>query len=210
MLIAITMGVIGLAGRLPEARKVRRALARMRIDAVTSLPDNTVVTLRGTIELTDPAAHEIAPMSKRPCVYWLVTFDELGAGGDYRELGRAEKSVPFQLHTQSGTVRVVASAPRLGLLGVTRVWPMRELETAEHDDALIRLARAVCKAPNYRRSSLRATEYVVAAGTSVTVKGLCTYEPDPTIVDVDGLYRGGNLPTRPVISGSRRDPLLIA
>ncbi len=208
MLLAVTMGVIGLAGRLPEARKVRRDLARTRLASVTSLSDNTVVSLRGTIEQTTPDAHEVAP-SRGPCVYWRVTFDEVGAGGDYREIGRAEKSVPFNLHTQQGSVRIIASAPRLGFHGTTHVWPMRDLERADHPDALIRLARSVCKAPNYRRSTLRATEFVVAAGMTVTIKGLCTHEPDPDAEDIGGVYRDGERPTRPVISGSRRDPLQI-
>jgi hypothetical protein len=67
----------------------------------------------------------------------------------------------------------------------------------------------VCKKANYPTSSvLRITEYAVLPGALVTVIGFCTFEPNPDAAhDVTG-YRTA-LPTRAVISGSRRRPLLI-
>ena len=152
VLLTVTFGVIGLAGRLPEARQVKRELARRRLDAISSLADGKEVTLRGYVrsagtELTAPQTGEV-------CVFW--------------RRGREERGVPFELETETGRVRVVPISPGLGVAGdIVRV------------DAL------------------------------VTIRGVCTLEPDPTRSDADGLYRGGKRPMRPVVSGSRKVKLLI-
>jgi hypothetical protein len=51
-------------------------------------------------------------------------------------------------------------------------------------------------------------EYALLPGATVTVVGVVTFEPDPdAVADVTG-YRK-ELPTRPVVSGTRRQRLLI-
>ena len=51
-------------------------------------------------------------------------------------------------------------------------------------------------------------EYAILVGSTVTIVGWCTHEPDPdAVADVTG-YRK-ELPTRPVVSGTRRQRLLI-
>lgn len=160
VVLAVTIGVVGLAGRLPEDRTVKRELARRRLDTLASLADGKAVTLRGTVCVADEEL--TAPVSGRRCVYWRVTSGRR----------RSQQGVPFELATAEGRVRVVAIEPRLGL----------------HAEA---------------------GEQVVAAGAEITLHGICTFEPDPTRNDLDGLYRGGQRPTRPVISGSRKVKLLI-
>ncbi|HUS27980.1 MAG TPA: hypothetical protein VMZ53_05710 [Kofleriaceae bacterium] len=51
-------------------------------------------------------------------------------------------------------------------------------------------------------------EYAVLPGATVTVVGVVTYEPDPDAVAAVTGYRK-ELPTRPVVSGTRRQRLLI-
>ena len=160
VLLALTMGVVGLAGRLPEQRAVKRDLARRRLDSIGTLSDGKEVTLRGTVCVAD--AELTAPETGRRCVYWRVT-----RGG-----AQTQQGVPFELDTAEGRIRVVAIAPRLGV----------------HAEG---------------------GEQVVAVGAEVTLHGICTFEPDPTRDDLDGMYRGGKRPTRPVISGSRKVRLLI-
>lgn len=208
MLLALTMGVIGLAGRLPEARRVKRELARTRRVSLAALPDGKVVTVRGTVrELGETVT---APLSRRGCVYFLVVFDEVGTGGDYRELGRLDGGAPFRIESDGGTARVVPGTPQLALPAATYMRPAHELAAGGERSAMIYLAQRVCRAPNYPATSwLRATEYVLAPGDEVTVKGWCTHEPDPDAApNVDTGYRG-ELPSRAVISGSRRTPLMI-
>jgi hypothetical protein len=209
ILIAVTAGVIGVVGRLPETRRIKRDLARARIEQIDELADGKAVVVRGTVTLAEPDAELVAPITRRRCVYSLVTFDELGIGGDYVELGRVEQAVPFLLVSETGTARVVPDQPRVAIPSHVRLYAMRDLDEDAMTDQALLLARMVCRRPNYpTSSSLRITEYALAPGTLVTVKGYCTREPDPTSPeDVTG-YREPPR-TRPVISGTRRVPLVI-
>ncbi len=172
MVLSFTAGVIGLAGRLPEDRKVKRDLARRRLDTLSALADGKTVTLRGIVR--DVEGTTTAPVTGRRCVY-VRTTEVRGRRAD-----RTETSVPFELETDEGRVRVVASAPRLGVHGETKQGP---------DGTTI--------------------EHAVPVDTIITIHGVCTYEPDPTRDDLDGVYRGGERATRPVISGTRKVPLQI-
>jgi hypothetical protein len=202
LVLAITAGVIGLAGRLPDARKVKRELARARVQSINSLVDGSAVAVRGTVAISEPAGVTTSPLTQRRCVYWLVVFDEVGVGGDYHELGRTDGGVPFLLRSDSGTARVVPDHPRLGLAGEAFSQPILQ------SGRISQLAKGVCKRHNWPTSWLRATEYVVEPDAFVTVSGWCTREPDPEASESVSGYRE-QLPTRPVISGSRRAKLLI-
>lgn len=199
---AITAGVIGLVGRLPDPRKVKRELARARIEAIAALTDGRTVAVRGTVSLSEPTAVVEAPLTGLPCVYWLVVFDEVGTGGDFRELGRASGGVPFLLRSEQGTARVVPDGARVALPGQVFVRPVTQ------PGMLDALAREVCVPYNYATSTLRASMYVLEAGAFVTIRGWCTREPDPEASASISGYRE-QLPTRPVISGTRRAKLLI-
>jgi hypothetical protein len=202
IVLAVTAGVIGLVGRLPDARKVKRELARARIQAISSLGDGAPAAVRGTADVTEPGAVATSPLTERPCLYWLVVFDEVGTGGDFRELGRIDGGVPFLLRSDAGTARVVPDRPRVALPAKIFLRPISS------PGRLGELARGVCKRPNHRTTLLRATEYVLEPSAYITVSGWSTREPDPEAsVSVSG-YRE-QLPTRPVISGSRSAKLLI-
>lgn len=194
VVLAVTTAVIGLAGTLPDRRRVKRLLGAAQVQLIETLKDGGSAVVRG--EVVADALVE-APLTKRDCVYWLLTYDEVGTGGDYRELGRVDGGKPFGLRDATGDARIVAQNPRVAVPPV---------ETMRSDFAQL---PAGCKKPNYPHSSvLRITEYAVLPGSLVTVMGFCTFEPNPDAArDVTG-YRTA-LPTRPVISGSRRRPLLI-
>lgn len=200
---AITAGVIALAGRLPDPRKVKRELARARIDSIQSLGDGTPATVRGTVALVEAAQTVRSPLTQRECVYWLVVFDEVGIGGDYHELGRIERGVAFLLRSDAGTARVVPDHPRVALPGKVYVRPILQ------PGPLGPLARqAGIKRHNWSTSTLRATEYVLAPGMFVTISGWATREPDPEATVAVSGYRE-QLPMRPVLSGTRDARLLI-
>ncbi len=199
---AITAAVFGLAGRLPDPRKVKRELARARVEPIATLADGRTAAVRGTVALSDPTAFVESPLTNRRCVYWLVVFDEVGVGGDFRELGRIEGGVPFLLRSEQGTARVVPGRARIALPGTVFQRPVMQ------PGVLGELARDVCKPYNYPTSMLRASVYTLEAGAFVTIVGWCTYEPDPEGSENVSGYRE-QLPTRPVISGTRRRKLLI-
>lgn len=199
----ITAGVIALAGRLPDPRKVKRELARSRIDSIQSLGDGAPAAVRGTVALVEPAQTVRSPLSQRNCVYWLVVFDEVGIGGDFHELGRIERGESFLLRSDAGTARVVPDHPRVALPGKVYVRPILQ------PGPLAPLARqAGIKRHNWSTSMLRATEYVLEAGMFVTISGWATREPDPEATTAVSGYRE-QLPMRPVISGTRDARLLI-
>jgi hypothetical protein len=201
VVLAVTTAVIGLAGSLPDRRKVKRLLGTARVQPINSLKDGAAAVIRGEVVASDLVE---APVSKRPCAYWLVIFDEVGTGGDYRELGRADESRTFVLRDDTGDARIAASNAHVA------VAPL-EATRSFFDGPGGKLAAlyANCKRPNYPAlSTLRITEYAVLPGAKVTVLGVCTFETNPDATkDVTG-YRAA-LPTRPVVSGSRRRPLLI-
>jgi hypothetical protein len=200
VVLAVTTAVMGLAGALPDRRRVKRVLGAARVQPIESLEDGGAAVVRGEVIAGDLVE---GPLSKRACCYWLLTFDEVGTAGDYRELGRVERGQPFVLRDATGEARVVAQNPRVAVppFEIVRSFGSVPAAIAEH--------YRVCKKPNYPATSfLRVTEYAVLPGALVTVVGFCTYEPNPDASqDVTG-YRMA-LPTRPVISGSRRRPLLI-
>lgn len=202
-MVAITASVIGLVGRLPDPRKVKRELARARVQTIDSLGDGKPAAVRGTVAVVEPGALVRSPLTNRECVYCLVVFDEVGVGGDYHELGRIERGVPFLLRSETGSARVVPDRPRVALPGHAISRPITD------PGVLAPLAREACrKRYNYNTSWLRATEYVLEPGAFVTISGWATREPDPEAsVAVSG-YRE-QLPTRPVLSGTRRAKLLI-
>ena len=199
VVLAVTTAVIGLAGTLPDRRRVKRLLGAARVQTIDSLKDGGTAVVRGEV-IADQLVY--GPLTQRPCVYWLLTFDEVGTGGDFRELGRVERGEPFVVRDATGDARVVAQNPRVAVPPFESLRSMRDLGGPLAADA-------ACKKPNYPATSqLRVTEYAVLPGAVVTVMGFCTFEPNPEAVgDVTG-YRTA-LPTRPVISGSRRRPLLI-
>jgi hypothetical protein len=204
MVLGITAGVIGLAGRLPDPRKVKRELAQRRVQSISSLVDGKAGAVRGTVALAEPNAYVRAPITGRSCVYWLVVFDEVGIGDDFHELGRAEGGVPFLLRSDHGTARVVPDRPRIALPGESVSLPI-----ASASRLFVAASElTTLKPPNYATSYLRATVYTLEVDMFVTVSGWCTREPDPEAAENVARYRE-QLPSRPVISGTRRAKLLI-
>lgn len=212
MLLAAIVGIASVCGfalgkrRGPDPTRLRLAEASAN---PATLAEGSEAILRGTVNLVEPGADLTSPISRQPCVYWLVTFDELGIGGDFVELGRSEQGRPFLLLSPTGTARIVPEHARIAVPGSVTLHGMNELDNSWFNDPAIRLARSVCKRPNYpKTSSLRVTEYMVGLDMAVTIKGYCTHEPDPQAApDVTG-YRA-QVPMRPVISGTKRSPLLL-
>jgi hypothetical protein len=205
--------VIGIAATAAAMRRMRTdPLRRMLLtppsSAVTAT-DGAQVVMRGTVALAEPGADLASPISRRQCVYWLVTFDELGIGGDYLELGRMEQGRTFLVATPEGAARIVPTHAQVHVPGTVSLYAAHELVAGTEADSAIKLARTCCKKPNYPyTSSLRVTEYAVVPGMHVILRGHCTREPDPGApADVTG-YRT-ELPSRPVLSGTRDAPLLV-
>lgn len=160
--------VVGLAGALPDERKVKREIAVRRVQRISSMADGAAVAIRGEVE---PGREGVtkAPLTGRECVYWMVVEGKRSkkTGGN-----------PFNLRDLSGVARIVPIDARLAVPAVRQ----------EAEGGVI--------------------EYAILPGSTVTIVGWCTFEPDPdAVAEVTG-YRK-ELPTRPVVSGTRRQRLLI-
>jgi hypothetical protein len=196
----------------PDAQRVRRILGQARISRIADVGDGSHAVIRGTVALCDGNVL-VSPLTAQRCVAWLVVFDEVGAK-DWVELGRAQDGVPFLLRSDAGTARVIPEPAMLATKAsiYERPMPLRlyaRHAIAEIPDRITELAQRVCRAPNHTTTLLRATEYAVFVDATITVGGHVARETDPdAAADVTG-YRNA-LPTRPVVSGARRAPLLIA
>jgi len=199
-----------LLGRYRRVDPTKLALAKVKPTEPAAMIDGAVVIVRGMVGLDDPRSELTSPISSRQCVYWCVTFDELGISGDFVELGRSVQGVSFLVVSERGVARVVPDHARVAVPGAERIFAMKNLDASWYNDPGIRLARSVCKRPNYpNSSSLRMTEYVVTPDMNVIVQGYCTKEPDPKGADDVTGYRA-DVPMRPVLSGTKRSPLLLA
>ena len=207
LLVAAAVSVVVLAqNKSLGAAEVRKLLAKRKLQPIAQLVDGEPGTVRGTIAFVEPTAHVLTPIDKTPCVYWRVVFDEVGTGTDFEELGRVEAGVPFLLRSSEGTARVVPDKP---LFAIKIKTTMQHSAGGFGGDALGELARTCARHPHHADTMIRATEYVLVEGDEVTVSGWVTREQDPEAAENVAGYRA-DLPTRPVISGSRKARLLIS
>ena len=205
---AIVVGAIMLVGALlklgdaDSPAVVRKKLAKQRVTRMSSLQDGAHGTTRGIVEPLDGVLLT-SPLGGKPCVFWRVIVEEVGSGGDFAELGRREEGVPFLIRTDEGPARVVPEHPHLGLDPTEVIVRMQGTLVGVPESLLAQM-----KQPNHASSQIRVKETRIEPGTQLTVNGYVAREQDPDAAkDVAG-YRA-QLPTRPVLSGTRRVRLLL-
>ncbi len=186
-----------------HGRAVMRELARAPRTPIADIPDGAARKIGGRIELEDAPIR--SPLTGTACSVWAVTIEEVGMGDSVLR-GAKCQGVTFAVRDASGVARVIPDGARLGgdgrmfnyLPGALLIGYEREL----FFELNIRL--------NYpSTSSLRFTERVIQPVAEVTVYGYCQREPDRAAMDADVSGYRGAVPTRPVLSSTRRAPLLI-
>jgi hypothetical protein len=205
--IAIAIAAALSARPRDERKYVAKRLRDREPTAIRGVAEGRDAVIAGSVVLVEPERFVIAPISGKACVFWMVLFDEVGAG-DWRRIGRGAAGCEFLVEDETATARVVPGHAEVDLPGqaVSRPCTHWDLPSA---DIVVQLARRVCKPPNHPyQTALRATEHIVVAGARVVVGGACSREPDPRATEAVTGYRD-QLPTRPVLSGSRRTPLVI-
>ena len=208
--IVVASAIAAALSRPPRDERVYVAnrLHRRAPAAIASLAEGTEAVAGGQVVLVEPERFVIAPISGKACVFWMVLFDEVGAG-DWHRLGRAAAGCEFLVEDSTGTARVVPDAAKVMLPGQAVSRPCTQWHSVGGADIVVQLARRVCKPPNHpEQTQLRATEFLILAGTSIVIGGTCAREPDPRATEAVTGYRE-QLPTRPVLSGTRRAPLVI-
>jgi hypothetical protein len=186
-----------------HGRAVMRELARTPRTTIADIPDGAARKIGGRIELDEPPMR--SPLTGTWCSVWAITIEEVGMGDSVLRGARCQ-GVPFRVRDASGVARVIPDGARLGgdgrvfhyLPGALLIGYERQL-----------FAELNIKLNYPTTSSLRFTERVFPPDADVSIYGYCQREPDRSAVDADVSGYRGEVPTRPVLSSTRRAPLLI-
>lgn len=157
--------------------------------------------------IVDGAMPLTSPITGRPCMYWLVSIDEVGHG-DWVERGVADRGTSFFLRDATGIARVIPDGARCDLTAHSTTFAAT---TAIYLGAR-ELFQQLDIQLNYPQSSkIRFNERLLTSGERITLLGHGQHEPmqEASATDVDAKGYRGELPMRPVFSSSRRKPLLI-
>lgn len=179
-------------------------LARTPRTQIADIPDGAARKIGGRIELED--APIWSPLTRTACSVWAVTVEEVGMGDSVLR-GAKCQGVPFCLRDASGVARVIPDGARLGGDGRAFTYLAGSLLSGYERELFAELDITL----NYPgTSSLRFTERILQPTADVTVWGYCQREPDRSAMNADVSGYRGAVPTRPVLSSTRRAPLLIA
>ena len=185
--------------------RAQRVIDGAAYGPITSARDGERSCIRGTVVAHDELL--TSPLTETACVYWEVQLAE-DAGSDRRERGNRAAACSFLVTDETGCARVIPIRPIV-------LAPVREIDRSTPIRGPRGPAAARCIGAfghklrlAFAQGRLELVERVVVPGMTVKVVGGCTREPDPdAAADVTG-YRD-QLPTRPVLSGSRRAPLIV-
>ena len=187
-----------------HGKPVRTQLERARTIDIARCIDGECQRITGIAEGPPPL---VSPITGRPCMFWMVSIDEVGHG-DWVERGVADQGVSFFLRDSSGIARVVPPGARCDLATQSSTF----VSTASLGPSARDLFQQLKIELNYPQSSkVRFNERIITAGTRISVLGHNQHEPMQmaAATDVDAAGYRGDLPMRPVFSSSRRKPLLI-
>jgi hypothetical protein len=180
---------------------------------MTELTDGGVVCIAGTVEPLEPLV--VAPLTGRPCVYWALTISETTFELATFELANLEGGASFLVVDGRSRARVIPDGARLVVATESRLctpphhdprhkWSALGYEPppmSNQERAMYEAQHASIRAT----SRVRFTEYVIAAGDAILVRGASESEPDPHAAEAG--YR--EAPTRLVLASVKRTPLLI-
>lgn len=191
-----------------HGERVRTRIAAQRVVPIAEVPDGERACIAGTVEAIGGL---VSPMTNRPCAGWFISIEETGVA-DRRFAGALSCHGEMLVRDESDTAVVVFERVRFAWpTSATEDWPSglatypRWSPTARdaYDRGEVRL--------NYPTSSgVRFHEHAILAGARAVVYGHAQREPDRGRVDADVVGYRGNAPTRPVFSGTRKIPLMIA
>jgi hypothetical protein len=183
----------------PRVRARIHSRPRKRI---VDLGDETRECVGGEVEA--PPDLIFSPLTQRPCVYWLVTIDEVGVAFDFVQHGSVDQGVSFVINDDSGRARVIPDGARVDLPSRSILRPNGSTLSA-HERVLFNEAKVRLNWPG--ATSIRFNEHVIEVGAKILVFGNNQREPVPE-VGSDAPYRA-NSGTRPVLASAKRHPLLI-
>lgn len=201
--------------RPPHGRAVERELGRHARTPIGSIEDGTARKIIGRVELDFAPIR--SPLYQVSCVAWSVTIEEVGGMGDSVLRGAKCFGHPFRVRDGSGVARVLPDGGRIG--GTGRASTHRQSSysrEAFHPSAFLQstehaLFTELAIQLNYPQSSaLRFVERIIPPEGELAVYGYGQREPDRAAMDADIAGYRGDVPMCPVLSSTRRAPLLLA
>lgn len=184
------------------ARRLRRRFRKAPPFTLDALPEDTFGRITGTAQPFE--AQLEAPISCRPCVYWIVEIvEDLGEDWPSNLILATQQSVPFVV-VQDGHRAVIDPKDATVSLAFDHDNEAREGRTDAQQRAL--LARYLGHRDFTHTRVLHFREAVIEIGETVSVLGSGTREPDPDAAPT--AYRDAAR-TRLRLTSSKKHPLSI-
>ncbi|MGE0403470.1 MAG: hypothetical protein AB7T06_42590 [Kofleriaceae bacterium] len=188
--------------------RVRDRIAAQPVLPIAEVQDGARACIVGKVEAI---GNLVSPMTNQPCAGWFISIEETGMG-DHRFAGAIACHGEMLVRDDSGSALVVFENARFAWpASITDEWPSglvtRAKWTPTERDAFER-SKARLNYPT--TSGVRFREHAILAGARVYVYGHAQREPDRSRVDADEIGYRGDAPTRPVFSGTRKIPLMLA
>ena len=208
VLVVACVAVLACFHYFSDDQKRRRAIRSALPVAIAEAQAGRVVKLTGRVAyLTEPL---LAPLSQRPCAYYLVTVDEYrssGKSGSWVNIIRDTAGVDFLLEDGTGRARVVNQSMAVVAVSDAKYTsgvldePTPELQAylAKHDKT---------STGWIFNKSMRYHEAVFEAGETVAIVGQVGFERDPGGVPDGTSYR--STPQRAVIAAPPGGSLLAS
>lgn len=203
--VAAAVGLISyVSWRFSEDQTIKRALQKAERWPIAELPENTHGRIVGRARPVDETL--TSPITKRPCVYYVVIVKE-GGGEKLKHVLRDEQGVPFVIEDETGRALIDPKDCSI-VLETDRV-----TESGHDDDATGAEDAVLARHGEVPRDwignrQLHYFEAVIEIGETVAVLGSGIREPDPEGAP-GALYRG--MPaTRLRLTSSARFPLVIS
>ncbi|MBA3818799.1 MAG: hypothetical protein H0X17_07900 [Deltaproteobacteria bacterium] len=192
-----------------RARRIRRQLREAAQWGIGTLPEDTCGRITGTVHAFEGQTLE-APISGRPCVYYLIVIEEnLGVGGGGAVMGLAERSDGTSFVLEEDGHRAVVD-PEHAVLSVAFDHETTSLAAFDADPRQRKLLSDanLIHRDWFKTSSLRYREAIIEIGERVSILGAGVREPDPD-APAAAAYRS-NAQTRIRLTSSPHAQLVIS
>lgn len=191
-----------------HGNRVRERIAGQTITSIAEVKDGARACIQGYVEAVGDLR---TPMTNQPCAGWFISIEETGIA-DKRFAGALACHGEMLVRDDTGKAVVVFEGARFAWpTSSSDDWPSGMVTyaswTPTERDAFER-SKARLNYPT--TSGVRFHEHAIFAGAHIYVYGHAQREPDRARVDADVAGYRGEVPTRPVFSGTRRVPLMIA
>jgi hypothetical protein len=187
-----------------SARRLRRRFRKSPQFTVDALPEDTLGRITGTVQ---PFATQLAaPISGRPCVYWVLEIvEDVGEDWPSSKILATEQGVPFVV-VHEGHRAIVEPQDATVSLAFDRDSSARGTMGTDGLQRAV-LARYLPHRDFQHAQLIHFREAVIAIGETISVLGSGIREPDPEAAP-SAAYRDAGR-TRLRLTSSRKHPLCI-